>query len=106
MFNPHLCTVTLSRRAIPCLTNYRLETVAENFSIPIPERHRAGSDALATAEIFLHLLERLAASGVKNLGAAHRYESMPIEKAMAAGELRSEERRVGKEGRSRWSPYH
>ncbi len=86
MVNPHLCTVTLSRRAIPGLTNYRLETVAENFSISIPERHRAGSDALATAEIFLHLLERLAASGVKDLAGAHKYESMPIEKAVAAGE--------------------
>jgi DNA polymerase III epsilon subunit family exonuclease len=86
MVNPHLCTVTLSRRAVPGLTNYRLDTVAENFSITIPERHRAGSDALATAEIFLHLLDRLAASGVKDLAAAHKYESMPIEKAVAAGE--------------------
>src|SRR2546425_6491474 len=29
-----------------------------------------------------------------------------IERAMIAGRLRSEERRVGKECRSRWSPYH
>src|SRR3712207_8516379 len=28
------------------------------------------------------------------------------EQLIAAGELRSEERRVGKECRSRWSPYH
>lgn len=87
MVNPHLCTVTLSRRAIPGLMNYRLETVAENFSISIQHRHRAGSDALATAEIFLHLLDRLAASGVKDLAAAHKYESMPLEKAVATGEL-------------------
>ena len=87
MVNPHLCTVTLSRRAIPGLMNYRLETVAENFSISIQDRHRAGSDALATAGIFLHLLDRLAASGVKDLAAAHKYESMPIEKAVATGEL-------------------
>src|SRR3989337_3500765 len=32
---------------------------------------------------------------------------LPIEQAVLAGEAaRSEERRVGKEGRSRWSPYH
>jgi len=86
MVNPHLCTVTLSRRAIPGLSNYRLDTVAQNFSISIPERHRAGSDALATAEIFLHLLDRLAASGVKDLAGAHKYESTPLEKAVAAGE--------------------
>src|SRR6266852_9702758 len=34
--------------------------------------------------------------------------SMPCSAAMrrTSGELRSEERRVGKECRSRWSPYH
>ena len=80
MVNPALCTVTLSRRAIPGLANYRLETVADNFSIHIPERHRAGSDALATAEVFLHLLDRLAASGVKDLADARRYEATPLEK--------------------------
>src|SRR5256885_5047788 len=30
----------------------------------------------------------------------------PAEHVIAAAELRSEERRVGKECRSRWSPYH
>ena len=59
MMNPHLCTVTLSRRAVPGLANYRLETVADHFSIPIFDRHRAGSDALATAEVFLRILARL-----------------------------------------------
>jgi DNA polymerase III epsilon subunit family exonuclease len=87
MVNPHLCTVTLSRRAIPGLMNYRLETVAENFAISIPERHRAGCDALATAEIFLHLLDRLAASGVRDLAAAHKYESMSIEQAVATNQV-------------------
>src|SRR5215213_11334461 len=58
MMNPHLCTVRLSRRAIPGLLNHRLDTIASHFSIPIASRHRAGCDALATAEIFLHLLAR------------------------------------------------
>ena len=31
---------------------------------------------------------------------------LPIVWAVAKGQLRSEERRVGKECRSRWSPYH
>ncbi len=75
MINPHLCTVTLSRRAVPGLTNYRLETVADHFSIPIFDRHRAGSDALATAEVFIHLLERLAENGVRDLAAARTFES-------------------------------
>jgi DNA polymerase III epsilon subunit family exonuclease len=75
MMNPHLCTVTLSRRTVPGLANYRLETVADHFSIPIFDRHRAGSDALATAEVFLRMLARLEEHGVRNLAAARTFES-------------------------------
>ena len=68
MVNPHLCTVKLSRRVLPELLNHRLDTLAEHFSIPIASRHRAGCDALATAEIFLQLLTKLEEShGVKDL---------------------------------------
>jgi DNA polymerase III epsilon subunit-like protein len=74
MINAHLCTVRLSRRVFPGLTNYRLDTVADHFSIPISHRHRAGSDALATAEVFLQLLSRFGDHGVKDLGAARRFQ--------------------------------
>jgi DNA polymerase III epsilon subunit family exonuclease len=68
MVNPHVCTVRLSRRVFPELLNHRLDTIAEHFSIPIASRHRAGCDALATAEIFLHLLARLENThGVRDL---------------------------------------
>ena len=68
MVNPHLCTVRLSRRALPDLLNHRLDTIASHFSIPIISRHRAGSDALATAQIFLLLLTKLEKTyGVKDL---------------------------------------
>jgi DNA polymerase III epsilon subunit family exonuclease len=75
MMNQHLCTVTLSRRAVPGLANYRLETVADHFSIPIFDRHRAGSDALATAEVFLRILARLDEHGVRDLAAARSFLS-------------------------------
>ena len=75
MVNPHLCTVRLSRRAMPDLSNHRLETIASHFSIPIASRHRAGSDALATAEIFILLLTALEEThGIKDLGAARRFQ--------------------------------
>jgi DNA polymerase III epsilon subunit family exonuclease len=74
MINTHLCTVTLSRRVVPGLANYRLETVADHFEIPIFQRHRAGSDALATAEVFLHLLDRLETHGIKDLASARKFE--------------------------------
>ena len=79
MINPHLCTVTLSRRAVPGLANYRLDTVAEHFGIYIADRHRAGSDALATAEVFIRILARLAAHGVRDLAAARSFQSPPLE---------------------------
>src|SRR4030095_11292859 len=79
MVNPHLCTVRLSRRALPDLTNHRLETIANHFSIPIISRHRAGSDALATAEIFLLLLSKLETEhDVKDLAAARNFQFAEI----------------------------
>src|SRR6266498_2072967 len=74
MINTHLCTVKLSRRVVPGLMNYRLDTVAEHFSIPVASRHRAGSDALATAEIFLLLLSRMEERGIKDLAAARIFQ--------------------------------
>ena len=66
--NAHLCTVRLSKKLLPDLANHRLHTVAEHFSIPIFNRHRAGGDALATAKIFVNLLEDLNRLGVSDLG--------------------------------------
>ena len=82
MINPHLCTVTLSRRAVPGLANYRLETVADHFAIDIAERHRAGSDALATAEVFIRILAQLEEHGVRDLAAARIFESPVLESAV------------------------
>jgi len=75
MINAHLCTVKLSRQAIPGLDNYRLDTIADHFSIPIASRHRAGCDALATAQIFQLLLSRLEERGIKDLPAARLFQS-------------------------------
>ena len=75
MVNPHLCTVKLSRRILPELTNHRLDTIADHFSIPIISRHRAGSDALATAEIFLLLLTKLEEEHcIKDLATARNFQ--------------------------------
>ena len=80
MVNPHLCTVMLSRRALPDLSNHRLDTIANHFSIPIISRHRAGSDALATAEIFIRILTELDQThGIKDLAAARRFQFPELE---------------------------
>ena len=84
MFNPHLCTVRLSRRVLPDLNNHRLDTIANHFSIPIISRHRAGSDALATAEIFLLLLSRLEeVHGVKDLATARNFQFSDLKPVVA-----------------------
>jgi len=53
-----LCTVRLSRKIIPGLESYSLGRLAESLGIKIPDRHRAGGDAKATARIFSLLLQR------------------------------------------------
>lgn len=53
-----LCTVRLSRKIIPGLDSYGLGRLAESLGIKIPDRHRAGGDAQATAKIFDILLRR------------------------------------------------
>ena len=73
MINTHLCTVKLSRSCVPGLMNYQLHTLAEHFSVPHPNRHRAPADARATAEIFIRMLERLAAVGVRDVAEARRF---------------------------------
>jgi DNA polymerase III epsilon subunit family exonuclease len=74
MANSQLCTVTLSRRVIPGLINYRLHTVAEHFNVPIYNRHRAAGDARATAEIFIRMLARLDHYGVRYLSEARHFK--------------------------------
>ena len=43
---------------------------------------------------------------IHNKFVTRRLESMGVRQADCLSEARSEERRVGKECRSRWSPYH
>jgi len=53
-----LCTVRLSRKILPGLHSYSLGRLAESLGIAIPDRHRAGGDAFATARIFDILLRK------------------------------------------------
>jgi DNA polymerase-3 subunit epsilon len=67
---PCLCTLRLARRALPLLRRRSLDSLAAHFGIPVVDRHRALGDALMTAEVFFHLLERLRARGVVRVGEA------------------------------------
>jgi DNA polymerase III epsilon subunit family exonuclease len=88
MRNPALCTVSLSKRVVPELSNHRLHTVAEHFGVSIRDRHRAPGDARATAEVFIRLLAILCANGVRDLRAARTFRVAP------AGKTSQGERRI------------
>ena len=74
MANPHLCTVSLGRRIVPEIANHRLHTLAEHFAVTISNRHRAGGDARATAEVFIMMLELLQRYGVRDLAQARNFQ--------------------------------
>ncbi|MGB7068175.1 MAG: exonuclease domain-containing protein [Pyrinomonadaceae bacterium] len=79
--NPCLCTVQLSRKLLPHIQNHKLKTVAEYYSIPLVNHHRASDDARATVGIFLNLLEEMHTDGIRHLEEvktlpARRYENV------------------------------
>lgn len=67
MRNPELCTVKLARRVMRTLDYHNLDALATHFGLEIAARHRAASDARATAQILLRLLDQLEAHGVRTL---------------------------------------
>src|SRR3712207_6896339 len=100
--------------ALPILQKYLLPVLLQTFaSCPNPDAgvlaYRQVSEALGGNQLFLRLLrdegqvaERLA----QLLGSSQYVASLLTRTPEALRILRSEERRVGKECRSRWSPYH
>lgn len=67
-----LCTVRMGRRLVPGLRSYALDPLTRHFSIPIHARHRAHGDALATARLLLHLLDRAEVRGASDLAGLKR----------------------------------
>lgn len=55
---PHLCTVRSSRYILPGHESYSLGKLTKALGISLVGRHRAGGDALATAELFGMLYEK------------------------------------------------
>src|SRR5574341_617651 len=73
--NAQLCTVDLARRLVPQLESHRLDSLAAYFGVEIPRRHRAADDALATAHVFLRLLNDLSENGILTLGEARSFQA-------------------------------
>lgn len=68
-----LCTVDLSRRLFPEVDRHDLSTLSQVFRVPVHQRHRAYGDALATARIFLRLLDRAGHLGIGDLRSLKKY---------------------------------
>ncbi|MCL2548557.1 MAG: 3'-5' exonuclease, partial [Symbiobacteriaceae bacterium] len=52
-------TLSLSRRLIPGLPNYKLESLTEHLSIEAEESHRGFSDCIAVSELYLKLMKMM-----------------------------------------------
>jgi len=73
MRNAELCTVKLARRLMRALDSHSLDALAAHFGFEIAARHRAASDARATAQLLLRLLDQLESEGVRTLLEARNY---------------------------------
>src|SRR2546426_6984390 len=84
----------------------RLAALAEQLEA-YRERERAMNDALVAAQQFREETRTAAQREAKVVVKEAEVEGKRVlDEARAAKAERSEERRVGKECRSRWSPYH
>jgi len=54
-----LDTLSIARKVLPGLPNYRLGTLVTHFKIANSEFHRAQEDATYCGEIFIHLLKKI-----------------------------------------------
>ncbi|MEO5567373.1 MAG: exonuclease domain-containing protein [Gemmatimonadaceae bacterium] len=72
-----LCTVKLARRLVPTLYRRSLDAVTEFFGIQIHARHRAGGDAIATAEVLIRLLNTAQDFGLQTIDDLHAHLRAP-----------------------------
>jgi DNA polymerase III epsilon subunit family exonuclease len=79
LINSDLCTVDLARRLVPQIESYKLDSLAAYFGFEISRRHRAADDALATARVFLRLLDELSRNGIGTISEARGFQAkLPV----------------------------
>jgi DNA polymerase-3 subunit epsilon len=70
---PRLCTVRMARRLVTRLRHRNLDELSRHFGVEIHARHRAYGDALATARVFLRLLDEASGRGIDDLSTLEWY---------------------------------
>jgi len=83
--NPVLDTMMLSVLLDPGAESHSLDAIADRLGIAIHDRHTALGDAMATAEILVHMFDRLIAKGLTTFDDVMKTSNM-------AAELRARER--------------
>ena len=68
-----MCTVRMTRRLVPGLRHRNLDVVTRHFGVTIQDRHRAYGDALATARVFLRLLDEARGRGLDDVASLEWY---------------------------------
>ena len=72
-----LCTVRMARRLLPRLRRRSLDAVTAFYGISIGARHRAGGDAIATAEVLTRLLAAARDAGITRFDDLRLYLRTP-----------------------------
>ncbi len=72
-----LCTVRMARRLVPGLRRRSLDAVTAFYGITITARHRAGGDAVATAEVLTRLLTAARDAGLTTFADLRSYLRAP-----------------------------
>jgi DNA polymerase-3 subunit epsilon len=75
-----LCTVKMAKRLVPTLRRRSLDHIAHFFGITITARHRAGGDAVATAEVLRRLLKAADELGLVTVDDLRAYLRAPRKK--------------------------
>ncbi len=74
--NPVIDTLLLSVMLEPDEEDHSLDALCERYGIRVSGRHTALGDALATAGVLIHLIDRLQAKGISTFGDVMRESNM------------------------------
>ncbi len=78
--NTVIDTLGLARTLYGSLKNHKLDTVCAHLGVSLENHHRAVDDAMATAEIFIKMMEALKENGVFNVKDINVYGAKNIDK--------------------------
>jgi DNA polymerase-3 subunit epsilon len=82
-----LCTLRLSRRLIPGLPSYKLDSLCAFLGFPFVQRHRAGPDAEATLMLLQQLIQKALARGIDTLASLLRIQHQPVSARRRKGQV-------------------